>query len=269
MPAPEIGPCQPWDAQLCCDLSGVDPLVIADAVQAATEVLWAKSGRQFGVCSAKARPCRSDCAGDGWVPWGYDGVWGSGSPWPYNAGHSQWFNIVCGSCSGDCSCTRVCEFELPGGMVNEITSLTIDGAPLVAGVDYRVDDWRKVVRLGGECWPLCQDMNANDGEVGSWVVEWTYGLPVPTLGEFAVGEMACELARFCDANKCRLPRRTTTVSREGVTYTLIDPFDFFERNRTGLYTCDLFITTTNPSDLTSAPVVWSPDSPGRHRVAGT
>jgi hypothetical protein len=263
MAAPVVGPCEPWNAVLCCDVTGVAQEVIDRSVIAATEVLWGLSGRQFGECSARGRPCRDDCL-NGWQPWG-DGVWG---PWPYNAGHAQWFNITCG-CVGECSCTRVCEFELPGAAASGIVRVSIDGVDLVPNVDYRLDNWRKVVRLGGECWPLCQDMTANDDEIGSWVVEWLYGAPVPELGNIAVGELACEFIKACTNNRCKLPQRVQSIVREGVTFTLLDPQDFFADGRTGLYFSDLFITTFNPSRLAAASAVWSPDVPNTMRVAGT
>jgi len=260
-----VTPCEPWPAVLCCDVDGIDPAVVDAAVAGASHALWARTGRRYGVCPATVRPCLRRCA-SGLGGWWEFGASGYPTPAYYNG---QWYNITCG-CGSDCSCTEVCEIDLPGGRVVAITSVTLNGVVLTDGVDYRVDNWSRLVRLGGGCWPLCQDMTAGDNDPGAFAVSWTYGVEVPPLGQQAVGELACELIKACTGDKrCRLPQRVQSMSREGITFTVIDSLDFLDGGLTGLPVVDLFIRTDNPHGLSNASAVWSPDRTGIGRVAGT
>lgn len=270
MAAPVVAPCEPWITDLsCCPAAdGVDPDEVTLGIMAATEVLWAFSGRQFGLCTNRVRPCRSFCA-DGMMGWYNYGSLPSG-PWPVMY-QGQWINLTCG-CGRrrGCSCTEVCEVDLSKwGPIASIESVMVDGVELVVDVDYRVDDWSRLVRLGGDCWPLCQDLNVADDAVGAWTVEWTSGQDVPASGILAVRELGCEMVKFCSTGECRLPRRTTNVSREGLSYTVMDPFEFFERRRTGLYLCDAFLTAMNPHALMQQSQVWWPEQSPTGVVTGT
>jgi hypothetical protein len=60
---------------------------------------------------------------------------------------------------------------------------------------------------------------------------------------------------------CSLPTRVSNVTRQGVSFTILDPFDFLTNGRTGLYTVDLFLSTYNPNGLRRPSRAWSPDLP--------
>ena len=64
---------------------------------------------------------------------------------------------------------------------------------------------------------------------------------------------------------CDLPERVTSITREGVTMALIDPQEFIQEGRTGLYTVDLWLNAVNPNRLLKRATVWSPDMKGRVR----
>src|SRR5690606_6789226 len=121
------------------------------------------------VCEQTLRPCRRDCwGGDTW-PW--RGSWWewTGGTWPQPAliGGS-WFNLTCGGCPNSCSCTTLSEVLLPGP-VDCVTEVLVDGEQLIEGVDWRLDDNRLLVRLGG-MWPKCNRLDLPDDHPGTWSV---------------------------------------------------------------------------------------------------
>lgn len=256
-----VGPCEAWPVQWGnCDLTGVSPTVQSNAVMAATEILWALSGRQFGECPVTVRPCPDNCL-DSIA----HTIWPLVDAWPYpTLMDGSWYNLGCGgSCFGDCSCNTVFQFTLPG-TVASIIEIRIDGSVVPTG-SYRLDNGRYVVRTDGKMWPFCNNLSASSGP-GTWTVTYMVGAEVPMLGQMAVGELACEFIK-AGTSECRLPARVQNLSRQGVSMTLLDPQEFLTEGRVGLYVCDLFITSWNPAHLPSKPRVASPDTPRfRQRV---
>lgn len=260
----EFGPCEPWPVMWPCDVSCESPTVTGRAVEFATEVIWGLSGRQFGLCEVTLRPCRRDC---------YEFPWPGGwNEWPGTSWLSpaliggQWFNIVCGTCPGTCACSQLSEVLLPAP-VNRIVEVKVDGDVLVTGA-YRLDDSRVLVRTDGGAWPRCNELELDDDQAGTWSVTASYGREVPAGGEWAVGELACELLKAFKGEDCRLPRNVTQLARQGVTISYPDMNALFDRGRTGLYLADLFIATWNPNHLNARSKTYSIDRP-RHRRAGS
>ena len=66
-------------------------------------------------------------------------------------------------------------------------------------------------------------------------------------------------------DECVLPQRVTPISRQGVSWTLLDPQDFLDNGRTGIYHVDLFLRTVNPDRARLRSRVFSPDL---HRAPG-
>lgn len=254
----EFGPCQPWPVRWTCDVTDVSPEVTGQAVQMATEVIWALSGRQFGFCVETLRPCRRECFDTLW-----SGFWNelrfpgtNGFVQPALIG-GQWFNLACGGCGDGCSCSRVSEAILPAP-VHRIIEVKIDGSPLATGA-YRVDNNRFLVRTDGGEWPLCNNLAENDTEPGTWSVTAEFGTSVPEGGAWAVGELACELIRARLGGDCRLPANVTQLVRQGVTIQMPDVTNLFVRRQTGLYLVDLFLATWNPGRLIRRAGTYSVD----------
>lgn len=240
------GPCEPWDPIWLCDLPTGSEAVSGHAVMVATEILWKKSGQRFGTCSQVLRPCASDCFDNmfprGIVPFSLR------YPYPFNY-RGMWFNLGCSGCAGSCSCTVVHEAILPAP-VAEIIEVKVDGVVLTPGTDYRVDDQRLLVRLDGQPWPFCNDLNKDDTEVGTWSVSASFGEVVPRGGQIAVGELAMEIikALLCD-DTCAIPISAQSIQRQGVSMSFFDPDRILGQDRVGLYFSDMFLTTWNPARI--------------------
>ena len=103
-------------------------------------------------------------------------------------------------------------------------------------------------------------------------VDFDYGFAPPPAGVRAAADLACQLALSCDpatVGECKLPQRVTSITRQGVSMVVLDPFDFLEEGRTGVYTVDLFLKTYNPTRNRRPPAVWSPDIGRRTRRIDT
>lgn len=257
------GLCDSWEPTFTCALPVGAYAVTGSATTMAAEVLFALSGRRFSLCEMTIRPCRRDCFDSGWATGGW-WEWGS-YPRPALI-RGQWYNIACGGCGGDCSCSSVSEVVLPGP-VYDVVEVKVDGEILTEGTDYRLDNDRLLVRLGGEQWPTCNDLNLADTEVGTWSVTFRNGEPLTTLGQAAVGVLATEFTKLllCD-DSCQLPKPVQSISRQGVNITFLDPNEMFADRRTGLYLPDLFISTYNPHGLVRRAKVYDVDAPFPRRT---
>jgi hypothetical protein len=274
MAAPDGRPCLPWadDLDECCQAGGAcrgsipDGYDPDDVLDFATYVVWALSGRRFGLCSTTVRPCTRKCidqmALTGWLEW----TWPFPSV-PVRDSVGRWINLSCG-CRTSCTCLGTAEFQIPRGPVASIDRIKVDGVVLTGGIDYRLDNHRRLVRLGGEQWPLTQNLLADDSQPGTWSIAWTYGRRPPTAGVKAVQSMACELAKACVGGPCSLPRRVTNITRQGTSLTLLDPMDFIDKGRTGITEVDLFLVAANPDKLKTRARIYRADAPSRGRRPG-
>lgn len=251
------GPCDPWPVLWPCDLSPEVAAVSGIAVEAASAILWVRSGRRFSLCTTTMRPCRNDCS-DG--AYNYDGWWAWGSYPRPRFYQGVWTNVVCGFCTDGCSCSVVSKVRLPVP-VSSITDVTIDGTSMPASA-YQLYDYRELIRQDGGEWPRCNDLSKPDGEPGTWSITAVYGEEPPTLASLAVGELAVELAKsiICD-NSCQLPQPVQQLTRQGVSMSFLDPNEVFAGGRLGLRISDLFLSTYNPDGLRAAARVYSVDQP--------
>lgn len=277
MGCPGVGPCTVYPLDLSCvlisgsvpepclaDNTPVPQSVIDSSVLAASQFLWSVTGRQFSQCEVSIRPCRAcldDCCA---IPeLGFNSV---GYPWsPVHLSNGDWINVSC-ECQNQCSCTNLCEVPLPYPACS-INQVLIDGV-VVDPATYRIDEFSKLVRIGSECWPSCNNLTLPPTEVGTWQITLQYGLPVPELVLKAAAEFAGELIKSCVGKSCGLPKNITAVSRQGVSEVFANPLDFIKSGYTGLPLTDLAIRAYNPHMLQRRSTVYSPDVKN-WRVAGT
>ncbi len=98
-------------------------------------------------------------------------------------------------------------------------------------------------------------------------VTYSYGTPPPIAGQNAARILAIELIKLYENDdSCALPQRVTSVSRQGVSYTILDNQEFIDEGRTGLYAVDLFLKTSNPDNARARSRVFSPDVPKARRI---
>lgn len=280
IPCPGVSPCNVWDLDLSCCLtpSGTIPdpclyegqpvpqSVIDNAKLAASQLLWAMTGRIFGCCTVTIRPCRKGCQDSCCIPgisdWGYG--YSSGYPWyPVMQENGTWTNFS-GGCNNQCSCVKLSEIHLPTP-VCYINEVKIDGV-VVDPTTYRVDGFKSLVRLGSDVWPQCNNLTKPDSELDTWSVTVTYGKPVPELVLLGANEMACEIIKNCIGKPCKLPQRVGSITRQGISVSFLDDMAFLDKGLTGLYFVDLAARTYNPNRLMRKPNVASPDSVNQWRV---
>jgi len=137
-------------------------------------------------------------------------------------------------------------------------SSVIEGGTALAPTDFWVINKKYIQKRDNTPWLL---------DLG---VEITYrsGVNPPEAGRQAAIILANQLiAAETDPENCQLPQRVTSVSRQGLDFTLLDPQDFLEQGRTGIYEIDAFIKASNPINARKKPRVFSVDIPsGETRV---
>ena len=208
----------------------------------AVDVLWALSGRQFGVCPALARPCplqrnpRPSLYG---APSALVAVWSG----------DNWANVACG-CAGGCVSSGPRMVHLPGP-VQSIVEVNVEGV-IQDPSEYQLEG--DILYRNGDSWPY-QDLSRPLYEDGTWSVTYMRGIPVPKgLGRLT-GLLVAEFYNACTGGKCRLPRTVTEVSRQGVTHRMFDPGAIYSSGKTGIPEIDLWLAAVNPHHLMQAPTV--------------
>jgi len=144
------------------------------------------------------------------------------------------------------------------GPVGDIIEVKADGVVLDPS-EYRIEDGKYLVRLGGKYWPDTQGDN--------FTVKYYNSHPVDEMGAHAAGVMAAEWLKAFTRNKndkCRLPANATTVSRQGIT--IERAAGMFPEGVTGIPEIDAYLMLWNPFGLKVAPRVWSPDLPKHRQV---
>lgn len=97
-------------------------------------------------------------------------------------------------------------------------------------------------------------------------VTYSYGIDPPEAGKRAAAVLANELVKLVTGDPtCRLPERVTSVTRQGISMTIMDPNDFIKDDRVGIYEVDLFIRAANPIGARKRPKIFSPDLPRGER----
>lgn len=236
----------------------LDQGVLTSALASATDLIFAASGRQFsGTCLAVVRPIAAPI---GWSPATWASYWASlsGTGW-----YSSW-----GLCRGDdhSGCQIYGGIELPGYPIQDIVQVTVDGGVLDPNA-YTVVDYRRLLRTDGSGWPTCQDWRLPTTEIGTFEVQYHYGMNPPESGKNAVAIMTEKLALAQSGKNSGLPSRLSNLAsanRQGVSLSFVDPMQFLDKGRTGVYEVDLFLAQYNPGGQKRPALVYSPDRGSSH-----
>lgn len=250
-----VGPCSwPIPDPTCCadDWALIPPQIQSEARDYAALILWAATGRQFGLCEVTVRPCGMKRCQDGGAEfWGYDWSGGTWVPYIFNG---TWFN--CG-CPGMCCCDPRCQVRLMGP-VDSIVEVLIGGIAVDPNT-YFVNDEHWLVRTHPDCWPRCADQNALVSD-DTFEVTYMRGTPVPNALLRAAATLACEWAKACVGNdSCRLGNRVTSAIRQGITINMVSPEELLESGLTGLWEVDTVIRAFNPYRNVQRVRVYAPE----------
>lgn len=226
----------------------------AEAVQVASNLLWAMSGRRYsGVVTTTERYITSIDA------FRYQGI-SAKQFYPhmiagdiYNMPNEDWNDSAYQS-DGTSSISRI---RLRGRPVRQVHLVRSMYSGQIVDPDlYYVAEHTSLIAYKGTPWPP-----------GNLEVTYSYGTPPPAAGRLAAKILATEFINYWDGNDCALPDRVTSISRQGVSYTVLDNQDFLENMRTGIYAVDLFLKTANPTGALAPSRVFSADIPRARRAA--
>ena len=225
-----------------------------DACQMASNILWAMSGRKYsGITTVTERYITAidSFQYQGSSAKNFSPQLASGQV--YNVPSEDWNDSAYQS-DGTSSISRI---RLRGKPVQEIHLVRSMYNGLIVDPDnYYIAEHSTLIAYKGTPWPP-----------GNLEVTYTYGIRTPTAGRHAARLFAIELVKLWEGDDCALPDRVTSVSRQGVSYTILDNQDFLENMRTGIYAIDLFIKTANPAKALAPSKVFSPDLPRPRRAA--
>jgi hypothetical protein len=170
-------------------------------------------------------------------------------------------------------------YNIPSGDYDEYSELTADGLSPDARIRLRGRPVVRVIALRNKVGTIIDpskyylvDHSTIHVAAGTpWTpcnteITYEYGTPVPVAGRMAARTMALEFAKlWAGDDDCALPQRITSVSRQGISYTILDNQEFIDELRTGLYAVDLFLKTTNPDNARRKAKVFTPDVPRARR----
>ncbi len=228
--------CEPWTTpeKLCCpDAVPIDcvtgdevPATYAwtdeELIEAATGILFRQTCSLFpGHCQITVRPC-----------------------------------TFCSCRHNKCGCGRYIYVDLQDRYpVISVDEVLIDGETFDED-SYRVDDYHRLVRTDGACWPSCNDFTRPDSEPGTFSVTYTAGRRPPIELQMAAAELACELKRACNGLDCRFPANVTHVSRQGITMDIGGIEAAVSGGSTGLAAVDIAVLRYNCARVKGR--VWHP-----------
>lgn len=233
----------------------------------ATTLMWAATGRQFGLCEVVVQPCVRKTVLPLYqtYPVSYEGFQSG----PYIEG-GEWHNeCLDGEDSASCSCSLKgrCSALLRGPTTTvNITAVIVDGVTLDPSA-YAVVDGDTIIRLDGECWPTCTELSASGSASTAFEVQYLVGKDIPAAVQGATERLACEFARLCSGASCSLPNTVRSLTRQGVSVDIEVLATEGGTIRTGIRDVDMVIQAYNPHGRTRRPAVLSPDMPRARMVS--
>jgi hypothetical protein len=223
-----------------------------EAVQVASNLLWAMSGRKYtGVTIVTERytcTLRNNRMGPSKNT--NSAVLFGGSV--YNIPSSDYDEYSELTADGTSADSRI---KLRGRPVTKIHSMRNSQGTIIDPSNYYLVDHSTIHVSAGTPWTPCNTE-----------ITYSYGIPVPVAGKMAARKLAIEFARLWSGDEdCELPQRVTSVSRQGVSYTILDNQEFIDELRTGVYEIDLFLKVVNPDNARRKAKVFSVDAPRARR----
>lgn len=158
--------------------------------------------------------------------------------------------------------------QTQGNLLSELLKLD-DPQGTILRLKGKPVDQVLAVRVGADKTPLTDEEYylANNATVvllrpitGEIEVTYKFGTMPPIAGRMAARVLAQQFALlWSGSDECELPSRVSSVTRQGMSYTILDQQDFIAELRTGVYAVDLFLKTVNPDSARRKSKVFSPD----------
>ena len=223
-----------------------------EAAKSASNILWALSGRKYSGTTTVTE--RYACAAQSYRygPSSRNTVADNMGGQIYNIPSSDidFFDDL--TSDGVSPSTRL---RLRGRPVQRIHTIRDRNGNVIDSSSYYLVDGSTIQAAPGVSWTPC-----------NIEVTYTYGIDPPAIGKMAARTLAKEFAKGWAGNDdCALPQRVTAISRQGVSYTLLDQQDFLDELRTGIYEIDLFLRSVNPDKARARARVFTPDVPRARR----
>jgi hypothetical protein len=223
-----------------------------EAAKSASNLLWALSGRKFsGVVTVTERYV---CAGRvyryGPSINNNQAVLVDGDVFNFYSDDLDFYEGM--TADGITSSSRI---RLRGRPVTKVHTIRDRSGNVISPDKYYLVDHSTIQATLGVPWTPC-----------NIEITYSYGTEPPTLGKMAARTLAIEFVKLWNGHDdCALPQRVTSISRQGVSYTLLDSQDFIDEMRTGLYAVDLFLKSVNPDRARAKARVFTPDVPRARR----
>lgn len=136
------------------------------------------------------------------------------------------------------------------------TTDTVDPIPVS---DYRIIGPAVHIRPKQPAWDVCGTRETDT------VLRLTYrfGSTITPAARSILLYLARQLwvADNPDAGDCELPDRITSISREGLSYTILDDASYLEKGKLGVPKVDRWLASVNPAGSRVTPGVYTPSSP--------
>lgn len=221
----------------------------------AAEYLWRWTGGRFGLAEVTLIPCFRTQR-----PSTFKGM-GPYTSERYLYAYGLGARLLCVTCGRACRCAGGFYGIVLPGPVHEVRKVTLDGEELPAS-SWTLRDGGNLVRIDGKRWPFIRSLTPRQEEEGlGWQISYVRGEPLPNPGAVALGILAIEFWKgYAGDRSCQLPERLTSVTREGVTVTVLDTFDDLDSGHTGIWLVDSWVASVIRTPL---PTVI--DSPDMHR----
>jgi len=211
------------------------------ACQSATHLLWALSGRKYHTGTIATEQYYSDRS--------YVTSW-STRPFPGSYVFDGFSAFLIDRVDYQNSRIRLC--GVPIKAIGSITNL--DTGEVMDSSEYSIVN-RSTIQF-------------KSMPVKGVDVSYSYGQQPPAIGRMAALQMARNFYFLWSGreDECQFPDRVTQVTRQGMSWTILDNQDFIDELKTGLYAVDMFLKMANPAKATQKAKVFSVDIPrGRRR----
>lgn len=212
-----------------------------DACKAASQTLWALSGRKYHVGTVE-----HEQYGPG-APRLFPGVYTPGSHLPVYDGVLNFFFVH----PEDWNTKRI---RLSGQPVREVFEVRVIGSNRVLTPDE--------YHISNRTFLILHPDTPTGVEIS-----YTHGQEPPAMGKLAAKALAMQFYYLWSGreDQCTLPDRVTSVNRQGVQWVLLDQQDFLDELKTGVYAVDLFLRQVNPDKARVKAKIFSVDIPRGNR----